>query len=205
MEKLQHDFLWSGIGEEFKFHLVGWDKVCNPLRDGGLGVRNVRILSGALWKWGIDLKYGREMGSWCSKEGRGSYGVRLWKFIQKGWDSFASNTRLSLGDGRRIRFWKDCWVGDTVLLEAYPAIYNIARDLDAMVADLRVTIQDSQEWNISLNREVHDWEVNMLVDFFNLLYNIPVAATTEDVMIWRPSKKGKFTVRSFYNSITGQQ
>ncbi|KAG6713315.1 hypothetical protein I3842_05G145000 [Carya illinoinensis] len=153
MEKLQRDFLWSGIGEEFKFHLVGWEKVCNPMRDGGLGIRNVRILNrsllgkwlwlynnerGALWKGVIDLKYGCETGGWCSKEGRGSYGVGLWKFIRKGWDSFASNTQLSLGDGRRIRFWKDNWVGDTALWEAYPAIYSIARDPDAMVAYLRV-------------------------------------------------------------------
>ncbi|KAF5458660.1 hypothetical protein F2P56_022673, partial [Juglans regia] len=26
IEKLYHDFLWSGIGDEFKFHLVSWDK-----------------------------------------------------------------------------------------------------------------------------------------------------------------------------------
>jgi hypothetical protein len=24
LEKLQRDFLWGGIGDEFKFHLVNW-------------------------------------------------------------------------------------------------------------------------------------------------------------------------------------
>jgi hypothetical protein len=29
IEKLQRDFLWGGVGEEFKYHLVKWSKVCS--------------------------------------------------------------------------------------------------------------------------------------------------------------------------------
>ena len=32
IEKLQRDFLWGGLGEEFKFHLVNWDSVCAPIQ-----------------------------------------------------------------------------------------------------------------------------------------------------------------------------
>jgi hypothetical protein len=35
IEKLQRDFLWGGVGEEFKYHLVKWSKVCSPLSVGG--------------------------------------------------------------------------------------------------------------------------------------------------------------------------
>ena len=35
IERLQRDFLWG----DSKTHLVGWDKVCAPLKNGGLGVR----------------------------------------------------------------------------------------------------------------------------------------------------------------------
>jgi hypothetical protein len=38
IEKLHRDFLWSGIGEEFKFHLVNWSKVCSPISNGSLGI-----------------------------------------------------------------------------------------------------------------------------------------------------------------------
>jgi hypothetical protein len=37
IEKLQRDFLWGGLGEEFKYHLVSWSKVCSPISKGGLG------------------------------------------------------------------------------------------------------------------------------------------------------------------------
>jgi hypothetical protein len=38
--KLQRDFLWGGIGNEAKFHLVNWKRICTPLQLGGLGVHN---------------------------------------------------------------------------------------------------------------------------------------------------------------------
>jgi hypothetical protein len=41
IEKLQRDFLWVGVGDEFKLHLVSWSKICSPMCAGGLGVRNL--------------------------------------------------------------------------------------------------------------------------------------------------------------------
>ena len=38
IEKLQRDFLWG----DSKTHLVGWDKVCAPIANGGLGIRKLR-------------------------------------------------------------------------------------------------------------------------------------------------------------------
>jgi hypothetical protein len=39
LERLQWDFLWSGIGDEV--HLVNWHTICTPIKEGGLGVRNL--------------------------------------------------------------------------------------------------------------------------------------------------------------------
>jgi hypothetical protein len=59
MEKLQRDFLWGGLGDEFKYHLVSWSKVCSSVSVGGLGIRNLLMFNRALlgkWLW----RYGRE-------------------------------------------------------------------------------------------------------------------------------------------------
>jgi hypothetical protein len=39
-----------GVGsiEEFKFHLVSWNKIGSPISEGGLGIRNLRLMNQAL-------------------------------------------------------------------------------------------------------------------------------------------------------------
>jgi hypothetical protein len=78
LERFPKDFLWSGIGDEFKFHLVNWARVCCPIKSGGLGVRNLlqfnRAMLGkwlwryamnreALWELVVDTKYNSSRGS----------------------------------------------------------------------------------------------------------------------------------------------
>jgi hypothetical protein len=52
LEKLQRDFLWSGLGTEEKFHLVSWPKICEPVCRGGLAIKNLQSFNQALLgKW----------------------------------------------------------------------------------------------------------------------------------------------------------
>ena len=43
IEKIQRAFLWGGISEEFKYHLVSWSKVCTPIFEGGLVIWNLSV------------------------------------------------------------------------------------------------------------------------------------------------------------------
>lgn len=70
LEKLQ-DFLWRGIGDKFKIHLVNWSKIRSPIISEGLGVKSLiqfnRALLGKLsrfatemddlWRKVVDIKY----------------------------------------------------------------------------------------------------------------------------------------------------
>ena len=56
IERLQRDFLWSGVGEGKRDHLVSWDVVCNSKAKGGLGfgkisIRNFALLGKWLWRY----------------------------------------------------------------------------------------------------------------------------------------------------------
>jgi hypothetical protein len=90
IEKIQRDFLWGGMNDEFKYHLVEWDKVCTPIDEGGLGIRNIRRFNqallgkwlwwfaheeGAWWRSVLVNKYGSAWGGWRSGVISGSHGV----------------------------------------------------------------------------------------------------------------------------------
>jgi hypothetical protein len=94
IEKQQRNFSWGGMGEEFKHHLVGWDKVCIPKEKGGLGVRNLTLFNKALlgkwlWRFGLEVhhlwrrvlvaKYGVDLGGWRTSRIRGPHGCGVWK------------------------------------------------------------------------------------------------------------------------------
>lgn len=52
IEQLQQNFLWSGLGDESKFHLVNWNQVYAPLSAGGLAIRILRHFNEVLLgKW----------------------------------------------------------------------------------------------------------------------------------------------------------
>ena len=73
IEWIQCGFLWGGIGEDFKFHLVNWPKVCSSVREGGLGIRNLRCFNHALlgkWLW----RYASEPGAFWRKVVEAKYG-----------------------------------------------------------------------------------------------------------------------------------
>jgi hypothetical protein len=84
------------------------------------------------------------------------------------------------------------------LEEAFPVLYGIARDKDALVVAHLVPNSGSLQWDINFIQAAHDWEEEVLASFFTLLYSIRVRNQGDNKLWWTPSHKGKFDVSSFY-------
>ena len=50
--------------------------------------------------------WGGERGGWVTCDARELMG-RVWKEIRKEWETFIPDAVFSLGNGRRVCFWKD--------------------------------------------------------------------------------------------------
>ena len=175
---LQRNFLWGGLGDEPKFHLVNWSTVCTPLSSGGLGIRNLRTFnvallgkwlcrfgqeSDALWRQVIEVN-GCDWGGWCSSPFSGPHGVSLWKNIRRGWPSLSRFFLYEIGDGSKVRFWLDRWCGSSTLADCYPDLYRICRNKETSVADLMRFSNGVLHGEMHFCRDVHNRELEALME-----------------------------------------
>jgi hypothetical protein len=120
------------------------------------------------------------------------------EYIRRGWGVFFF-VRNEVGDGSKIKFSHDLWCADQLLKETFPDLFSIACCKDTWVADDMQLLNRNLQWNISFTKPMHDWEVDLVSSFFELLNYIRLRQGSEDKICWIPSKRQKFEVMSFYN------
>ena len=84
----------------------------------------------------------------------------LGKEIRKEWSFFLQNAAFSLGDGRRLNFWKVALCGEGAVCLAYPTLFNLAYHKDAMVADVW-DYSEEGGWLPIFLRSFNDWEMEV--------------------------------------------
>ncbi|RVW45833.1 hypothetical protein CK203_086256 [Vitis vinifera] len=100
---------------------------------------------------------------------------------------------FSVGDGKRVRFWKDTWCGNTPLCEAYPSLFDLAVSKDAKVADCWDSMGEVGGWNPRFLRPFNDWEVEEVEEverFLLIIQGKRLNADLEDRMVWKETKDG---------------
>ncbi|KAJ9680329.1 hypothetical protein PVL29_019598 [Vitis rotundifolia] len=151
IERLQRNFLWSGVGEGKRDHLVSWDVVCKSKANGGLGfgkiaLRNVALLGKWLWRYPREGSalwhkvilsiYGSHSNGWDANTiVRWSHQCP-WKAIAQVFQEFSKFTRFVVGDGERIRFWEDLWWGDQSLGSQYPRLFRVVTDKNSPISSI---------------------------------------------------------------------
>jgi hypothetical protein len=153
----------------------------------------------------IEVKYGSLRGGWCSLIAVRSYGMSVWKHIRRGWDHFYEFVCLEVGDGYNVRFWHDLWCGDRPLKLCYPVLFSIARFKDAWVTDNLYVVNGVAHWNVVFTRLAQDWEDEMVLSLYECLYSHRIWHGAVDKLVWSPSKRGYFEVKSFYKALASQE
>ena len=149
----------------------------------------------------ISHKYGVEEGGWCTRAERGRHGVGLWKAIRKEWLGMYSSLAFRVGNGRRVRFWKDKWCGDEPLYESFPSLFAISRAKDAWVSEVWNPDGVGDGWTPLFSRALNDWEIEMMEQFMLKIQAFRVQRENEDKMVWTASRSGVFSVKSLYSTL----
>ena len=72
----------------------------------------------------------------CLGESRDNFGTGLWKEIRKDWEVILDNTKFLIGDGSRVRFWKDIWCGEEALCMAFPTLFGLVVQEEALIREV---------------------------------------------------------------------
>ena len=213
LEKIQRKFLWSGGSLVKKTHLVNWKTICTKKKKEGLGLRRFSILNKALmckwcwcfanerdslWRKVISSKFGEDYGVGVLVISMGVLGLVCGRKSEKKWPQLIQNTSLSLGNGRRISFWKDVWCGEEALSLMFPNLFRFTAQKNARVADLWDWDSGDGGWNPIFLRPFNDWEMEKVDSLLQVLYRKQIRPLMEDKILFKGSRNDAFSVKSMY-------
>ena len=201
IEGMYRRFFWGQKKDKRKLAWVAWSKLYKSKKEGGLGLRNLKLFNEALLtkqSWRL-IKYPQSL---MAKTLKGKYfpntsllDAKLsplasftWKSIYSARGLLQKGIRKVVGSGLSVEIWNDPWVPD---LPQFKPQRNGEGEEEGprMVSDLVI----NRGWNLELlNRTFSAWEVQAII-------KIPVShESREDRWAWHHTKNGEFTVRSAY-------
>ncbi|CAL9018470.1 unnamed protein product [Prunus brigantina] len=205
-------FLWEGVEEGKRDHLVKWERVANSKEEGGLGVGSLKEKNEALrakWLWRFPMepnslwamvvksKYGSATNGWDANPASMVTSLNPWKDISAGYQTFLQCCRFELGNGNRVRFWEDSWVREGLLKDSFPRLFALSSK-HSLSIDCFV---DSQvfphNWDFGFRRNLNERETAEVIKLLEILEGFRLWASKRDRRRWDLEVSGYFTCKSF--------
>jgi hypothetical protein len=212
LERLMRNFLWEGLEEGRKDHLIRWELVARSIEKGGLGVGNLVERNKALmgkWLWRFPLEpdalwhkvlksiYGIDVNGWDAQPLVRGSSRSPWKDISNGFYHFLECCSFAVGNGEKIRFWEDKWLEKEDLQTLFPRLYRLSCKHNGKIAGFVDCSVFPYNWNFGFRRNLNDLEV---VEFTSLSAKLDGARfynTRGDARHWSLERDGSFSCKSY--------
>ncbi|MCH88010.1 LINE-1 reverse transcriptase like [Trifolium medium] len=195
--RLQRNFLWgTSASGGSKILWVSWGDVCRSKKDGGLGVKDLKLFNLSLlakWRWRLltedkpqwklvlEAKYGcvgrpsLPIGriSKASFWWRDLVGLGVARGVVGDWfdDIFVHN----IGDGGDTNFWLDNWCPVGPLVVAFPRLHRISLQEEAFIKEMGVWASGIWSWHFKWRHPFFVWEEDLYRDFIRLVEAAPIS------------------------------
>ena len=115
--------------------------------------------------------------------------------------AFLRTRSFSLGDGRRINFWKDVWCGEEALCSSYPSLFNLALNKEATVVNTWDSDKGEGCWSPTFLRLLNNWEIEEMERFLQTLCNQNFCPSNEDRLLLKDVREKGFSVKIMYKGL----
>jgi hypothetical protein len=219
--KIQREFLWGGLEKKRKINWVSWDTVTKAKINGGLGVKDLRIVNLSLlakWRWRflnsdhgnwravLEAKYGDFLATSHVHQAHSEvrWASNWWKDIcnlegDGRW--FVETLEKRVDDGNTTALWNDAWIGDVALKDRFPRLFSISTLKDAKVAEVGSWVNNNWCWCLIWRRSFFVWEEQLYNELLTLLQGVSLSAVV-DKWHWKADAGGVFSVKTCYTMLT---
>jgi hypothetical protein len=215
--KIQRVFLWAGLTKATKTCWVRWEVICRPKKEGGLGVRDLRLVNISLlakWKWKLlshdielwkDVVVARYGSDVMGKRSLGEIditrmGSPWWRdlcLLEKDSDWFNRAIGKRVGNGNLTSFWNEQWIGNQSLRQRFPRLFGISMQKNEMIQKMGRLIDGRWQWELQWRRNLFAWEEDQFRDFLEIIapFNPSIH---QDSWLWMGDDIHGFTANSAY-------
>lgn len=175
-------FLWNNTEDKHKYHLANWPLVAQKKDYGGLGIPDMRSLymallsawifryqlnKNAIWTKIINHKYSTDKPNiLCCPMYNASH---FWKGIDWAMKAARVGIKLKIGNGDRVRFWEDQWIGNTSLAIVYWPLYIIN---DQQGKTVKEVWDGAVDLKLTFRRLVSEHTMNMWFELCGIIAEI---------------------------------
>ncbi|MCH79323.1 LINE-1 reverse transcriptase like [Trifolium medium] len=218
--KIQRKFLWSGLSNRSKISWVKWEDVCRPKRDGGLGVRDLRLTNlsllakwrwklllpeGGLWKEIVVAKYGNSVvgRNNLGEDHISRFGSSWWRnicLLENNLRWFELGVDRVLGDGNSTSFWNVVWVGTQPLALAFPRLFAISVQQNMTLSQMGGVEAKGWRWRLLWRRNFFSWEEALYLQLIEVIQGFQ-PASQEDSWRWKADPQLGFSAKSAYQQL----
>ncbi|TVT99236.1 hypothetical protein EJB05_55412, partial [Eragrostis curvula] len=160
----------------------------------GSWVKRYFLDEGKLWREVIDFKYRTESPNVLNCQDREA--SQFWKGVMWAAKAVQLGYRWRVGNGRKVRFWEDNWLGSSSLLVQYWDLYVIVNERSKTIAE----IWDGINLKCTFRRCVDSNLMRRWEEVLQIASTI-VLTDEEDKPIWQYTPNGIYSSQSMYGII----
>jgi len=104
-----------------------------------------------------------------------------------------------IGEGKKVKLWKDKWIGEESLCHKFPRLYSISECKGKSLQEVRHWEENEWIWDLTWRRRRLLWETVLEEQLFQILINRSLTKGNPYMWKWKEDGEGIYSVRSAYN------